>query len=283
MKEKKLQRSAEPLLRCLAEQPPQTIEMRHRRRRWRQKRIYLLMVLTLLLLALVAIAFVLIPQFIVDEIIVEGNSYYTSDAIIEASGIGLGDEIISVFMSDIDENAFYASCPYVRSVTVTCGFSKVWIRVDEVEDLMYTSDIEGNWYALDTDLRVWQKASTPAPFRDFLRVRLPAFYPAERGGKISFVNGSLTYDYIGELIRVLKEQNVLSAVDYINYSDKFSVSFVFGGRVRLELGAVADLEEKLSRFAYVLSEKSDTEYAVIDVSDPDRSLYRTVSGDDIYR
>ena len=241
------------------------------------------MLLTLLLLALVAIAFVLIPQFIVDEIIVEGNSYYTSDAIIEASGIGLGDEILSVFMSDLDENAFYASCPYIRSVTVTCGFSKVWIRVDEVEDLMYTSDVEGNWYAIDTDLRVWQRSSTPIPFREFLHVRLPAFYPTERGSKISFVNGSLTYDYIGELIRVLKEQNVLSAVDYINYSDKFSVSFVFGGRIRLELGAVADMERKLSRFSHILSEKSDTEYAVIDVSDPDRAVYRAVSANDIYR
>ena len=245
----------------------------------------LVMCIVVVMILIVGILLLTLPMFRVKTIVVEGNSFYSAEEIIAASGIKEGDEIWSVISGhrsrEID-NRIYSTCGYIRSIKISCGLSKVTITVTEVENLMYAEE-NGGWYAFDTNLHVWEENAEESAFSPFLKVKLPAVLSAQKGQGILFASTEITYGYIGELIDLLDASDVLEHVTYIDFSNKFSVSCVIEDTVRMELGSVSAIERKLECFHAILAEKNSADYAVIDVSDPTKATYRKISYEELYQ
>ena len=81
------------------------------------------------LVLVVGILLLTLPMLKVKEIVVVGDSSYTDEEIIAATGISVGDELISVAFGSIDTDAFYKACPSVRSVKISCRMSQVTVTV----------------------------------------------------------------------------------------------------------------------------------------------------------
>lgn len=114
--------------------PASVHPVRRQRTQKNQKKMQAIQALIITVIALVLVAGILLlslPMFKVKEIVVVGNSIYTEEEIIAAAGIAVGDEIISIAWDHIDTDAFYAACPLVDNVKVSCGLSKVTITVEE--------------------------------------------------------------------------------------------------------------------------------------------------------
>lgn len=111
---------------------------RRKRKNKNQKKLQLLgrvMIVVVALILVIGILLLTLPMFKVKTIEVEGNSgkNYTDMEIIKASGIEVGDHVISVMFSGVDEEKFYGKdgCEKIRTVEVSCSFSTVTITVTE--------------------------------------------------------------------------------------------------------------------------------------------------------
>ncbi|MBQ9760026.1 MAG: hypothetical protein IJW16_01625 [Clostridia bacterium] len=252
-----------------------------------KKRLRILQIVMIVVVGLILITglmLAIMPLCTVSEIVVEGNVACTAEEIIAASGIKEGDEIFSVFFAKSGgelQNQIFLACPNLRTIKISCGFSKVTITVTEMENVMYTS-AGSEWYSLNTDLLVLEKNADPSAFSPFLKVKLPAVTSVTVGRKVAFANQNIDYGYIVELLEVFKRHDVMDSVTYVDFSDKLSLSCVFGDRIRLELGTLADTDTKFARFADVLREKGDVGYAVINVSNPSKPTYQAIESTELY-
>ena len=261
--------------------------VKRRREQKNQKKLSALrgaMIVVVILILVVGVLLLTIPMFRVKSIVVEGNSYYTDEEIIEASGIKIGDEILSVLMAhqsrEID-NRMYQKCN-LSTIRISCGLSTVTITVTEPQNMMYTEG-EGEWYSLDRELRVWEKNAEESVFSPFLKVKLPKVSYAEEGSFLAFVNPAINHDYIAGFLDALERAEVLELVTYIDFSDKYSLSCVFEDTVCMELGSLENFEKKLECFYNVLKEKESSDCAVIDVSNPSKATYRRVVQEELYQ
>ncbi len=229
----------------------------------------------------------ILPLFHVSEIVVTGNKTRTAEEIIAASGIQEGDEIFAVISArgkgEI-QNKIFDACPNLRTVKISCGFSRVTITVTEMENVMYASS-GADWYAFNTDLRVLERNADPSAFSPFLRVKLPTVASAAVGGQIVFAKSEIDYGYIVGFLNLLEQYEVLQNVTYIDFSSKLSLSCVFADRLCLELGDMKDTDKKFEKLTYILrdlTERGEEECYVIDVSDPSKATYRVVSPENLY-
>lgn len=235
------------------------------------------------ILLLVAMLRLLMPCFRVKKIEVLGNSVYSAEQIVAATGIGEGSELFSLLFEGIDYHRFYAACPYVRSVTLSYRPASVLITVTEASNVMYTQLSTGEWISFDDTLRVYEKRTDHSAFSSFLHVKMPQIASAEVGSIITFTEPGFTYDYVSELLGVLRSYQVLDEVNYIDFSSRISLACVFGGRIRLELGTVAEMNTKLDRFYGLLQDLGTFEYAVINVSNPQKCICNVnVGAEDLY-
>ncbi len=242
--------------------------------------------ITVAILLLTAVLLLVLPMFRVKSFVVEGNSLYSDEDIVRATGMERGDEILALLFDGIDYAHFYGACPYVQTVTLAYKMSKVVVTVTEAQNVMYTQLPAGEWFTFDSDFRVYEKMSDSAAFSEagFLYVKLPAVSSAEVGETVVFENASLSYDYVGMLVGKMQEYQILSGIDYIDFSNRLSVSCVFANRIRLEMGTVSELDAKLDRFYDLLREIGEVEYAVINVSNPQKATYHSrVSAEELYQ
>ena len=126
------------------------------------------MIVVVILIFIVGMLLLTLPMLRVKSIVVEGNSFYTDEEIIEASGIKIGDEILSVLMAhrsrEIDHR-IYSKCN-LSTIRISCGLGKVTITVTEPRNMMYAEG-EGEWISFDKELRVWEKNAEESAFSPF--------------------------------------------------------------------------------------------------------------------
>lgn len=279
-----------PLVNEDAESNPDALdpeyEKKKKKKKFKLKLLKIGMCAVLALGLLVGVLLLVMPLFHVKEIVVEGNDrYYTAEQIIETSGIQVGDEIFSVAFSRSNgevSKKLFSACPALKTVRVSCGISKVTIEVTEMKNMMYCAVGEG-WYAFNGDLRVTERSSSEKHFEHFMKVKFPKISGVSIGQQVEFIDPSINYDYIKELLAVLEEQNILDRVTYIDFSNKLYLSCVFGDQIRLNFGSMADMDHKLEEFGRILRKKGSDEYAVIDVSVKGQESYRVVQKDELYQ
>ena len=115
---------------------------RHRRRRGRFSGLY--KVLSVLFVA-AAVAVACVVFFRVNSVEVSGNVRYTAEEIIEASGIGMGDNLIAMSRSRVSA-AICTRLPYVENVNVKKVLPDgVVLRVSERVAAASVESSEGRW------------------------------------------------------------------------------------------------------------------------------------------
>ncbi|MBQ5833862.1 MAG: FtsQ-type POTRA domain-containing protein [Clostridia bacterium] len=219
----------------------------------------------------------ILPLFRISGIIIEGNSYYSTEEILAYAGIAEGDEWLAIDGQKIAD-AIRSKGQYIDRVTVSGEFPLV-VRISiEEKNVMYTAH-NGFYYAFDDTFTVLASSKNEKDFSSFLYVELPEIRGIEVGYAILFERADMDMGYISVLRNTLSENGLLAHTTKLDCSKKYNVSAELGGTLRLTLGKVSDLTAKLTLAEKILEERKTegTCYISLDVSDMQKSTYRIMS------
>ena len=233
------------------------------------------------MIVVVGLLLIILPMFRVKTIKVEGNSYYTAEQIIEATGIEIGQEMVTVSKGQMTEG-IWKDCKYVDEVSIGKYFFSVKIKVTERKNVMYT-EFNGKYIALDQSFKALGESENEADFEGFLKVTLPEIASLSIGGQINFEKDEMDLSYISQLFDTLEKEGKLESVSSMDLSKKFSVSFVMENACRVKIGKVSDMSAKLRMVDEILQVKGGVFAALseVDVSDLQKPTYRVLSSADM--
>ena len=235
------------------------------------------------LILVLTLALLILPAFKIQNIVVEGNSFYDDEYVIKKSGIALGDELFGWDMQKSCD-AIMASYPYASDIYVSIEFFTVKIEIVEKPSVMY-ADYQNQYFSFDRTLRVLEILTDGEErFSPFLRVKLPAVAGVQIGAPIQFIESGEDLSHLLQLLDFLAERNLMERVTYVDSSNRFSLSFILSGSVRVEIGALRDMGIKLNLLQEELKKHpiSGTACAVIDVSNTAKPVWREIDRDTLF-
>ena len=233
-------------------------------------------------IVVLALTMLILPMLKINKIVIEGNNYYDDAAVLEMAGIAEGDELFGWDMQAACD-AIMAGYPYASDIYVSINFFTVRIEIVEKPSVMYAAH-QNQYFSFDRSLRVLEITNGEETFSPFLRVKLPTVASAQVGYSIQFDNGGADISYLTQLLDVLAERNLLADVTYVDFSERFSLSFVLSNSVRVEIGALKDMNLKLTLLDEELRQNpiNHNIYAVIDVSNTSKPIYREIEAKNLF-
>lgn len=234
----------------------------------------------------------------VTDIRVEGTARYRAEAIQESSGIRTGDLMLGFTASEA-ESLLKKQYPLLSSARIHRALDgTVTITVREEDQLFYTCHY-GNYYLLSAEtMRVITVDAAPGGWHDYTpvyiglpeeaRIRVGetvsfAFlpYPAERESgntatyEVETGTAEEEFAYIAEARHAIMGSSLSSHVTGMELSDRYDLWFLLDGKIKVRLGNMSRLEDKLSLAAAVLARQTEPEgKALLDASDPSAVTYR---------
>ncbi len=225
----------------------------------------------LALLMIVLLAFIGLRLFAkTTEISVVGNTTYTREEIIQASGITVGKRLYGIDDNRI-EAQLLASYPLLQSVQILKnGFYGVTIEVTEKEPVYYLED-EVLRYTLSEDLCVLSKAppdgSAPPAL---IHLTLPEYPELSVGATLTLLNDNT--DYILRFLNNLKATSYFEDLTAINFQKKHSIKASYQNSTELWYGSGENFAEKSRLIEQYLQTLTPSLYVKFDVSDPNSAF-----------
>ena len=226
------------------------------------------------MIAVIGALLLILPAFKVKKIEVKGDLVVTTpEEIIAASGVEYGTEIIGTNWKIASSNIEKQCHVQVEEMRISPFKVTFVVKEKEVLRMQYGE----YWVSLDENFRVMDASLDASEFEGLLQIRLPAIASVSPGEMLQFTEGKIDLEYVTEMIGFLDESGIKSRVDLLDVSEKFNVTCTMDSTYRVVLGKVGDLANKMEIADEIISLKNGADpYAVIDVSNVEKSIYRPV-------
>lgn len=188
----------------------------------------------------------------VSEVEVEGNSFYTAEEIVEASGIERGDNLFFINRS-ATTSRIYSRLPYIELVDVRRSLpNRVVIAVTESQAVAYVAAESGYW-AVDEGCKLLSQPDMGG-LGGLIRVEgLTPIAPAV-GQKIEAgVEEGPKVTYLSAILKRIAGLGLRAGVTRIDMSNVSNPVFDYLGRFDVKLGALGSEEELDYKFQLLLS------------------------------
>lgn len=208
--------------------------------------------------------------FVIKDISAEGETQYSYDDIIAASGIVSGTPMYSIDKPKIKENIM-RKYPYIGKVTIKRNLpSEIKITVSESTAKCYTY-FENEYFALSDDLRVLEYTTDENKAKTFsdLCVKLPKMSYAIMGEYVEFFNEEKN-EYIITVLKELSESVMREKIHTVSVENKFNIYMIYDDIYKITIGSSKDVSLKLMTAKAIIDSgklEAGTK-AIIDVSDP---------------
>ena len=222
-------------------------QRRHSRTRRRGGRFGGLYKMLSILLVVAAVIMACVVFFRVNTVEVTGNLRYTTEEIIEASGIQTGDNLIILSGSRVSA-AIRARLPYVEGVAIRKTLPDgVSIKVTERVAAASVESAEGRWL-ISAQGKLLEKDNGTV---NVVRITgLTAVGPYAGGMIQTEETQALTLDYVKELLGVLESHGMLEQCTALDCSAATSLTLNYGiYRLRLPRGGEYEYYIQLARSA----------------------------------
>ncbi len=233
-------------------------------RRTRRKRNALFAPLSFLIIC-AALVFGMSVFFRVSTIQVEGNSLYTSEEIIEASGIEQGDNLFFINRFSAISRIF-SKLPYVEKAVINRSLpNRLVIVVTESQAIACVAAEDGTW-AIDRGCKLLSKVGG-----DELRglIRIEGLTPiAPEAGQV-IAPGEAESPKVSYLSAILTQIDTLGLRDNISYIDISGISnpsFDYLGRFTVKLGSFENTEYKFQCLLSAVDALSEGDRGTLDLS-----------------
>ena len=203
--------------------------------------------------------------FQVSEVRVTGNTFYTDEQIIEASGIHEGDNLVFLSFGPVTLRLMN-QLPYVDEVTVTRR-APATVVISVVESSP-TAVIRSNdqWYVLGRNCRVLGRTDD-AGAATLIEIKGLTPLKPSVGSKLATEKSEESkLEYLTDLLGKLARLGMDEQVATIDLSAISNVSFEYMGRFKVLLGQRQRLEYKLELLETVVGTKTGGERGTIDLS-----------------
>lgn len=217
------------------------------------------------LLVCAALVFGLSVFFRVGNIEVSGNSFYTEEEVISASGIERGDNLFFVnrFSS---VSRIYAKLPYIETAQIDMSLpNKITIAVTESQAIAYVSAEDGYW-VVDRSCKLLSRVE-PEELHGLIRIDgLTAIAP-EVGQIIAPGEAeSPKVTYLTAILRQISDLDMRSDITHIDMSNIANPSFDYVGRFTVKLGSNENIEYKFQCLLSAVSALSSGDRGTLDLS-----------------
>lgn len=221
----------------------------------------------LIMLAVVAAIVLGVAIFFrVHAVEVQGNTIYSREQVITASGVESGDNLLMVNRAAV-AGRIKAMMPYVRDVSVSPILpDTVVIQVKESDiAVLVQSDIGVAWY-INADGRVM--GSSVEGFRgQIVELRGVTITAPKAGNQAAPAEGQEeSLQAALEVIRKMEGTGIIGQVTAIDAGKPYDLLLYCGDRLEIMLGGTEDLEYKLQYLQVILEDLEDYQVGIIDLT-----------------
>lgn len=189
--------------------------------------------------------------FKIDEITVGGNSRYSNEAIIAATGLEVGDNLYWFNKNRIIDKLL-AEFSYIDGVLIRRGVpDTVMITITESEPLAYIRSA-GSYWLVNAELKLLEKVSSPGEAMEIVGLEL---LEPEAGSQVAVAEeDSLKLSQLRQLLRALSGYAFFVQVNQVDVSIVSSPSFRYDNRLTVNIGDTSDIDYKMKYFNVILGE-----------------------------
>lgn len=240
----------------------------NKRKRRRRGRFGFLYKLLSLVIILVVVAAGCVVFFRVEEITVDGESKYTAEEIIAASGVEQGDNLFLINRAGTAQK-IYTALPYVDDVSIRPALPDG--LVIHITERIPTAVIQGGegWWIIDKKGMIVEAVSSGTQ-EGLARVTgLTALLPAV-GTKVAVEDAeTFRLESLLELLTAMEEWNMVGKVSEIDLSSSANLLMDYDGRFTVRIPMSADFSRKLRALDAVMQELQPNESGTIDLTRED--------------
>jgi cell division septal protein FtsQ len=197
---------------------------------------------------LVAVGVALYYGFLLSDIVVMGNESYTSDYIVERSGLKLGTHMLFVDLDAAEENI--SQDPYLQVDSVTYIFpARVRIVVTERKAVAGIVGLDSN-VIIDKNGFVLSMAGG-TDISDLIQVTGVTVSGYQLGQRLGQGNDFSTATLV-QIISVLEQYNLSSAIKSIDLTTPLAISMTADNGLKIHVGQATDLDAKMDVLSKLL-------------------------------
>ena len=212
-----------------------------------------------------ALVFGLSVFFRVSGIEVQGNSLYTAEEIVEASGIEEGDNLF--FINRFSAvSRIHSKLPYVEKAVIDRSLpNKLVIVVSESKAIAYLSAEDGIW-AIDRSCKLLGKVSGEE-LNGLIRIEgLTAIAPEAGQIVAPGESESPKVKYLASILTQMESLGMRGSVSYIDINGIVNPFFDYLGRFTVKLGTDEDLEYKFQLLLSAVDALTEGDRGTLDLS-----------------
>ena len=212
-----------------------------------------------------AVIFAMSVFFKVAKITVTGNSAYTEQQIIDASGIGTGDNLF--FINRIAAGSrITAKLPYIETATITRGLpNRVTITVTESQALAYIPLGNDQW-TIDRTCKILGKAEGTAAAKLIRVDGITLYHPTVGDLASTEAQDAAKITYLADILDQIQTRSMQEYITGIDMSTISNPSFDYLGRFTVKLGSDENVEYKFGLLASAVSQLQGGDNGTIDLS-----------------
>ena len=232
--------------------------------------------LLLLLILALLVVLILALMFKVRNFTITGDTHYTDDEFITASGVTYSDNLLLLDLEGVKEN-IEKNLPYADNVTVTRGgVGTVSIKAEKAKAAFAVKMADDTFVIMTEKLKTLKSAAALPEGVILIEDVTPV---SVREGEIAAFSGD--EEEQSQLISALSAiskaaSSSLKGIECVNAGSLSSIYLIFEDRIVIKLGDCENISEKLSLAATAISEEnqlSNTQTGILNASNPERVLF----------
>jgi cell division septal protein FtsQ len=206
--------------------------------------------LAFVLVILAAVGIALYYGFLLSDIVVMGNDEYSSDYIIELSGLKLGTHMLFCDLDEAETNI--EEDPFLQVESITYIFpSRVRIIISERKEVAGIVGLDSN-VIIDKNGYVLSM-SGGTDLSELIQVTGVSMTGFELGQRLGEGNDFSTATLV-QLISVLEEYSLVGSIQSIDLTTPLAITMVATNGLEIHVGQATDLESKLDVLSRLLPE-----------------------------
>ena len=227
-------------------------------------RAFVLLLVTILMCAIFLLtAFLFVRSlFGIRYFEVVGVTTYEYTDIVNASSLKRGDKLYSIDKEKAVANILEA-CPYLESVKITTKFpNTVRFSLEEKSPSWYI-DISGDYYVLDSDMKVLTETTSRERLSAFgaCELVLPNIKSAMRGKVPEFGDNEQEIRKTLEIIQTVRQNTFKARITKLDLTSRFEIYMTVDGIYEVYLGDMENLKAKLETVEKIVSSDDVKDYA----------------------
>ncbi len=253
------------------ETPQQDVPTRRRKRRRRRGRYGIYYLLVIVIAVILGVVLSRTVFFKIKQVSIDGSARYQSQAVLEASGIRVGDNLLKVDKEQA-RKGIIGRFPYIEDCVVEKDYpDAVLLHLSEAVPF-FAVRRETDSVLLSKAGRVLEFCYGAPPETAVTVVGVELEDPVLCESVPADANESVTM--LRYLSQTLEELD-FSGITYIDLTDRLNMWVIYKERIRIELGSESNLRNKLSFAKYAIENKIDEDFVgIVDVTISKQVRYR---------